>query len=243
MQPVLNVPHLIAHRGASAYAPENTLISMHRAQAMGATWVEYDVRLTACGTVIVFHDELLSRTTNGEGVVVDTPYKQIQQLDAGSWFAREFLNERVPTFVDMLNCLAKLKLSMNIELKPTPGTEIMLVEKTLELLKNYWPINLSLPLISSFSELCLQTVKALAPELPVGLLLLQWRTGWDIIAQELACSSINVNSSIVTKEKVLKAKEIVPHVLSFVVDSRAEAERLFALGVDAVFSDFPDLLQ
>ncbi|MDQ2994305.1 MAG: glycerophosphoryl diester phosphodiesterase, partial [Pseudomonadota bacterium] len=99
----MNINSIIAHRGASFYAPENTLASMRRAHAMGAQWVEFDVMLTSDGELIVFHDDTLERTTDGgKRNVADTPLAKIRELDAGSWFAPQFKGEPVPPFVELL---------------------------------------------------------------------------------------------------------------------------------------------
>ncbi|MCF5284534.1 glycerophosphoryl diester phosphodiesterase, partial [Pseudomonas syringae] len=89
---------LIAHRGAKAYVPENTLLALEKAAECGAEWVEIDVKLTRDGQPVVIHDDLLDRTTNGRGAVVLHDLKAIRTLDAGSWFAPELAGLLAPTF-------------------------------------------------------------------------------------------------------------------------------------------------
>src|SRR5476651_1884741 len=91
------VSKLIAHRGASAVAPENTLIALEKAHELGAAWIEADVRLTLDNEVIIFHDDTLNRCTNGRGLVRKTPYSVIAGLDAGSWFSPAYAGEKVST--------------------------------------------------------------------------------------------------------------------------------------------------
>ena len=88
------LPPVIAHRGASAYAPENTLAAFVKAAQLGIRWIECDVMQAACGEVIIFHDETLERTTNGKGDVDRYPYSYLQSLDAGSWFDPIFSGEK-----------------------------------------------------------------------------------------------------------------------------------------------------
>ena len=95
---------IIAHRGYSARAPENTLASMERAIAVGADAVEWDVHLTADGVPVVIHDDTVQRTSDGRGRVRDHTLEQLRALDFGSWYGREFAGERIPTLADALAC-------------------------------------------------------------------------------------------------------------------------------------------
>src|SRR5258708_11793081 len=98
----MDLPRIIAHRGASAIAPENTLAAFRAAAVSGATWVEFDVSLTKDGRPVVFHDDLLDRTTDGTGLLAETPFEILTHLDAGSWFAPDFSGEMVPTLEEDL---------------------------------------------------------------------------------------------------------------------------------------------
>ncbi|MCE9506999.1 MAG: glycerophosphoryl diester phosphodiesterase, partial [Alphaproteobacteria bacterium] len=91
----LIIPKVIGHRGAKAYAPENTLASIHTAADLGIEWVEIDVKLTKDGVPIIFHDDELNRCTNGSGLVVETDFKTIAELDAGLWFGDSFMGEKI----------------------------------------------------------------------------------------------------------------------------------------------------
>src|SRR5438552_7543288 len=97
INPVSYLSSIIAHRGASALAPENTLAAFHKAKEIGAKWVEFDCMLASCGEVVVIHDETLDRTTNGLGRVIDYPYSYLKTLNAGSWFNPIFADEKIPT--------------------------------------------------------------------------------------------------------------------------------------------------
>jgi glycerophosphoryl diester phosphodiesterase len=106
MNTTIDLPRIIAHRGAKANAPENTLVAFKRAYDEGARWVEFDVKLTADGHPVLIHDEMLERTTDGRGEVRTKTLAEIQALDAGSWFAKAFAGERVPTLAEALDFLA-----------------------------------------------------------------------------------------------------------------------------------------
>lgn len=107
---------VIAHRGASAYAPENTLASFKKAMEMGAHWFELDVHLSKDDKLVVIHDNELKRTTGVEGKVTEKTWEEMKNLDAGSWFSAEFKGERLPLLEDALR-LAKNKIGVYIELK------------------------------------------------------------------------------------------------------------------------------
>jgi len=107
---------VIAHRGASAYAPENTLAAFKKAQEMGADWFELDCQLSKDQEVVIMHDETVDRTTNGHGNIRDLTLYELKQLDAGSWKGPEFAGERIPTLAQCLD-LAKFKIGVYIELK------------------------------------------------------------------------------------------------------------------------------
>lgn len=243
MSPTLHLSPVIAHRGASAYAPENTLAAMRKAHAMGAQWVEFDVMLTADGEAIIMHDDKLRRTTNGgKRAVAETTYQEIAQLDAGSWFAKQYAQEPVPTLHELLDLLKKLKLHINLEIKPTPGKECETAEKSIAIVKELWPILESPPMISSQSEICLAVVHKIAPEFCLGTVIHEWNEPWQKWLQDYACQSVSVNHSILSPEKILELRKYVKYVLAYTVNEPWRAHELFELGVDSVFSDKPDLL-
>ncbi|MCC6795984.1 MAG: hypothetical protein IT366_12775 [Candidatus Hydrogenedentes bacterium] len=116
---------VIGHRGAAAYAPENTLASFIKAEEANADWFELDVRLSKDGEVIVMHDETVDRTTNGHGNVRDLTLYELKQLDAGAWKAPEFAGERIPTLSQCLD-YAKYKCGVYVEIKSCDDdTELM----------------------------------------------------------------------------------------------------------------------
>jgi glycerophosphoryl diester phosphodiesterase len=107
---------IIAHRGASAYYPENTLPSFEGAIAMGADMVEFDVQLTSDKEVVIFHDEKISRCIDGEGKIADYTLASLKKLDAGSWYDKNFKDTRIPTLSEALD-ICKNKIAVNIEIK------------------------------------------------------------------------------------------------------------------------------
>src|SRR3990167_2926706 len=120
-------PRAIAHRGACAYAPENTIASFTKAAQLGMKWLEFDVMQSVDGEVIVFHDETLDRTTNGKGDVDRYPYSYLRTLDAGAWFNPAFSGERIPTLIQTLEFLENTNMNANVEIKAMGNRDEQLV--------------------------------------------------------------------------------------------------------------------
>jgi glycerophosphoryl diester phosphodiesterase len=243
MSSIKFVPPLIAHRGASALAPENTLAAFLKAKQQGATWIEFDVMMTADEEVVVIHDETLERTTNGSGDVDKISYAQLATLDAGSWFNPAFAGERVPTFVEVIKFLQIHQMAANVEIKAIPGQEEMVVTKVLSYINQYWTKEMTPPLISSFAMPILHHVRQQQPAALIGMLLHEWFEDWSVICQELNPVSVNVNEDIMTPEAAARIKQANKLIACYTVNDPARAKELFAMGVDAVFTDkFADML-
>ena len=239
---MLNHIHVIAHRGASAYAPENTLASFKRAEVLGAGCIEFDVQLTADKALVVFHDETLRRTTNGRGDLIKTTSEQLSQLDAGSWFSRQFKGEPVLSFKDALLWFSTRAIKANIEIKAAASHIEQTTLAVLREINRHWPTSKALPIVSSFEIKALRICAHLMPDLPKALLLSAWRDDCVALAKELGCKGINLSRRIVTPERVKTIKDAGFIVCVYTVNRRRDARRYLQWGVDAVFSDYPDLL-
>jgi glycerophosphoryl diester phosphodiesterase len=234
------LPPVIAHRGASAYAPENTIAAFTKAAQLGIKWIEFDVMQASCGEPIIFHDESLDRTTNERGEVAFHPYAYLQSVDAGAWFDLTFSGERIPTLRQTLEFIENNKLSANIEIKALPGQEEKLVERVIDevsLFSSRIKTNL---LFSSFSQDALFSLRKFAPDCLLGLLLHEWEPNWQDICEELNCVSVHVYHRILTQQTAQQIKEMDKALLCYTVNHKERALKLFSWGVDAVFSDVPD---
>jgi glycerophosphoryl diester phosphodiesterase len=231
------LPPFIAHRGASAVAPENTLAAFLQAKKQGAKWVEFDVMLTADGEAVVIHDETLDRTTNGSGDVDKITYAQLQKLDAGSWFKPEFAGEKVPTLRETIAFLKQHQLNANVEIKAVPGQEESVVVKVLADIRQYWSSDMPPPLISSFSTPILQHVRQQQPDALIGMLVHEWFEGWQSLRDALNPVAMDVNQEIITPAIAAEIKANGRLILCYTVNQPERARELFAMGVDAVFTD------
>ncbi|STY28434.1 glycerophosphodiester phosphodiesterase, cytosolic [Legionella wadsworthii] len=239
---MLVVEKIIGHRGASAYAPENTLAAFNKALALGCRFIEFDVMCSGDGEPFVIHDDNLKRTTNGRGEVGKVESNYLQSLDAGTWFSRQFKGEPIPHFKDVLKWLSFSGVQANIEIKPYPGSEEQTAVTVMSHIQRYWPQDKDLPLVSSFCWEALELCRSIAPEMPLGLLMHAWDEQWFLKATQLECFSIHVNRRILTEARVRSIKEAGFVLCAYTVNRKRLATKLFDWGVDAVFSDYPDLI-
>jgi glycerophosphoryl diester phosphodiesterase len=233
---------IIAHRGASGYAPENTIPAMQMAKQLGAQWVEFDVTLSADGVPMVFHDKTLRRTTTGRGAITTKTLTKLKQLDAGSWLAPQYIGTTIPTLREMLQALADLGLQMNLEIKPHDSRIAELVEAILDELQLSWPTHLPQPLFSSFSHQAMTELRKRHKHAAMGLLMHRWQEEWQALAEEWQCVSVHVNRRILNARRVDNIKQTGRALLCYTVDDKIDAQQLLTHGVDAVFSNYPNLL-
>ena len=236
------VEQVIGHRGASAYAPENTFAAFNKALEMGCRFIEFDVMCSEDGEPFIFHDDKLKRTSNGRGEIGKVSAEYLRSLDAGSWFSRKYKDEPIPHFQEVLEWLVRSDVQANIEIKPYPGTDEQTAVSVLTHINRFWPEGKALPLVSSFSWDALVMCRNLAPEMPLGLLFHEWDEQWLKKAKQLDCFSIHFNRKILTADRVKAVKDEGYVVCAYTVNRKRQANKLFKWGVDAIFSDYPDLL-
>ena len=217
---------MIGHRGAKGYAPENTLLSVRKAMELGVDCVEVDVHLLG-EDLIVLHDETLERTTNGHGRLENYSFEEIRRLDAG-------LGEKIPTLQEVL-AVTHGVVDLNIELKGK-GSSYALIK----ILDNPLFDDHEKLLISSFLIEELRTLRAWNSGLKIGVLAshnLDESFDWCI---KLKAFSLHINRQQLTLDIIKKAHRSGLKLYVYTVNDRKEMERMEKIGVDAVFSDFPD---
>lgn len=237
----LKLPRIIGHRGACGYAPENTLESIRTAADMGVEWVELDVKLTKDQIPIIFHDETLERTTNGSGLVAQTLYEDIRQMEAGSWFADSFAGIKIPTLEEACEVLIDLNLGLNLEIKPCPGREKETTEVALDALSRVWDDHECL-LISSFQHVSLETARDIAGDWARGLLMDDWIENWKDLASYLDVTTVNINGNECSREQIRAIGDMEYPILAYTINDPQRARQLQAWGVKSVFTDFPDTI-
>ncbi len=228
-----------AHRGASRYAPENTIPAFELAIAQGAEGVEFDVQLSADGEVVVIHDETLGRTTDGEGDVGAHSLAELQALDASA--GREgYEGVRVPTLREVLDVVAPTSLAINIELKnsevPYPGLE----QKVLAMIAEYRVTDRVV--LSSFNHYSLRDLIGLNTGCEIAVLSNDplFRP-WKYVRKLGATALHPPVHTIFGRSYVRKAAEAGVLVRPWIVNGERNLRRMFKYGVDAVFTDVPDV--
>jgi glycerophosphoryl diester phosphodiesterase len=235
-------PRIIGHRGGGTLAPENTLAGIRKAAEIGAGGVEFDVMLTADKIPVLIHDETLERTTNGSGSVAAMPYATLADLDAGAWFGPAHRGEHVPTLEQAGRLCVDLGLWANVEIKPSRGFERDTAAATARLATELWRGAARKPLLSSFQQTCLEVARSTAPELDRGYLTDRLAPGWGEATRRLGCVSVHCNFEHLTQSQADEIKSAGYWLLCYTVNRLDDARRLFSWGVDAVFTDRPDLI-
>ena len=233
-------PAWIGHRGAGLLAPENTLAAFHLGARHGYRMFECDVKLSADGLPFLLHDSTLDRTTDGHGVAGDQAWAALAALDAGSWHSAAFAGERLSTLDAIAQaCLANGWL-LNIEIKPTPGTEAHAGMVVANAAAALWANAAVPPLLSSFQPLALAAAQQAQPQLPRGLLLDTLPADWLDTAQRLACVAVICQHTLWTADTVAQARAVGLRMLSYTVNDAASVQRLQALGTDGFITDRVD---
>ena len=238
----IQLPGIIAHRGASDRAPENTLLALREAASQGATWVECDVIVSQDHQLVVCHDETVNRTTNGKGRVSQLPYSALSQLDAGSWFSQAAAGERMPLLSEWIGTAESLGLQLNVELKGRCYRDV-LVDQAAHLLAESQQRTGRPYLVSSFQLATIVRYATRFPEQPYAINFSRWPWRFPRVALKPTCYSWHFNAASLTAKRVRYAKARGKSVVAYTVDEVDVAARLFAMGVDAIFSNNMELIQ
>ncbi|SDW66666.1 glycerophosphoryl diester phosphodiesterase [Marininema mesophilum] len=235
----------VAHRGASGYAPENTIASFDKAVTMKATSFELDVQRTKDGRLVIMHDTTVDRTTNGKGSVKNLTLKQIRELDAGSWFDKSFAGEKVPTLEETLNRYRNKPIRILIELKKPelyPGIEKEVAQMVTKTGLTRDPNKV---VVQSFNAPSVKKYNQLQPIVKTGVLvsLTEYASGvsdnklteWKAFADYINPNYKLVNSSLVKRIHNLKMK-----TLPYTLPDKKSATKIRSTGVDGIISNYPE---
>ncbi len=250
-------PLWVAHRGAGKLAPENTLAAFRLGAGHGYRMFECDVKLSADDVPFLMHDATLGRTTNGvqmlgsaasitsdastSATAGDHPWRTLSQLDAGSWHSRAYAGEPLSTLANIAAFILRNNYFLNIEIKPTPGTERHTGEVVAREAARLWKGAAVPPLMTSFDPEALHGAVATAPHLPRGLLLDNLWSGWLETALQLDCVAIVCNHALWDTSSVTQAKSADFRCLSYTVNDEWAVQRLIDLGTDGIITDRVDV--
>ena len=237
LQSVLGLadPVITYHRGYSSRAPENTMAAFEAALEHGSPRIELDVQMTADGVAVVTHDTSLRRCTGCSANIYDLPYAQVQQLDAGRWFHRQFTGSYIPTLEEVL-ALCKGKAELNIEIKPSTFTPTLEAE-TVRLIHAYNYGSDCVVTSQSYETLC--KVKELDPDITTGYILaLGVGTYYDLPAADF----FSVESTFITAGMVQQIHLRGKTISAWTINRQQDAEKLLQLGVDDLITDKPEII-
>jgi glycerophosphoryl diester phosphodiesterase len=221
---------IIAHRGASGYEPENTLAAFRRAIDMRADMIEFDVHVLTSGEVVLIHDLRVNRTTNGRGYVAHHQFEEIRRLDAGT-------GEVIPTLQEALEVINRQAL-VNIELKGPHSAEPVARILRKYLAKGWQASDF---LVSSFNHPELLEFKQLMPTIDIAVLSGDVPLGYASFAEELEAVAVNPGDEFVSPEYVTDAHQRGMSVYVWTVNDPEEIERMHEIGVDGIFTNYPDV--
>ena len=235
----IKAPIIIAHRGASRQAPENTMAAFKRALELGAGGIELDVHLSSDGHLVVTHDEKVDRTSNGKGLVRDKTFAELRSLDFGSWFSEEFKGEKIPELSEVLQLISNWDGLLNIEIKNGPIFYPGIEKAVSDEIKKFKLTHRTI--ISSFNHYSLVEIRRLNPEMKTAPL---YNAGlfepWAYAQKMGACAIHPLFYNIVPEVmKGCKLNNIM--VNPFTVDQPEHIKAMASAGVDGIITNVPDI--
>jgi glycerophosphoryl diester phosphodiesterase len=229
---------LIAHRGASGYAPENTMAAFRKAVAMGLSFIETDLQLSRDARFVAIHDDTVNRTTNGQGAVHDLSLAELRRLDAGSWFGNSFSGERIPTLEEILEFAKRHDVVFYLEIKPggSWGGEHALIGALRE------SGEIARVVVISFDAVIVAAVRKTEPTLMTGLLFDGQIEKPIEKTLEIGARQLVMRGDLVTPAMVAEAKRNDLQVICWTVNHPVHMRMLASAGVAGIMSDYPDRL-
>jgi len=231
---------VIAHRGASGDAPENTLAAIALAAEGGATCVEIDASISRDNVAFVHHDDSLDRCTNGSGYLCAHTAEELDKLSASKSMAG-FENEPLPRLSAVFELLTKLRLGLNLEIKPTPGLEKPTAEAVCDLVRSSWPLDLPL-VLSSFSKDALMVARDVLPGAARALIVCEVPEDWHYQTQLLQCQNLHTAAPLLTEQQATDITSAGLGLYCFTVNDVELAKSVLEKGAHGVFSDYPQKL-
>jgi glycerophosphoryl diester phosphodiesterase len=229
---------IFAHRGSAGTRPENTMISFLEAERLGADGIELDVQMTKDNHLVVIHDELVNRTTNGKGRVEDFTLKDLQKLDAGSWFSRKYRNERIPTLKEVMDWIKSTDLSLNIELKNGLVQYDRLEERVIEMVKQYRL--LERVIVSSFNHYSIEKIHELNPWIEGAVLFMEGLyKPWEY-ARKVGARGIHPRWRVVLPDMIIGAKKANIAIRPFTVNQEKQMRTFITAACTAIITDRPE---
>lgn len=233
-----NYPKVVAHRGGRKWAPENTMAAFKKSLALkGIDGIELDVHRCSSGELVVIHDDLLQRTTNGVGLVKDCSYSELQKLNCGEWFDASFASERLPLLSDVLN-LVDGQLVINIEVKNAPSGYPEVEHDLLAALKDYK--HKDKIIVSSFDHYFLKDLRAADPTIQIGVLGAACIVDIKQYADKFGATCVANAFDCTLPAFVTDVQKAGMQIMLWTLNSALEWNMAIQWGVDAICTDDPE---
>ncbi|MEE8453216.1 MAG: glycerophosphodiester phosphodiesterase family protein [Limibaculum sp.] len=231
---------IVAHRGGSRAAPENTLVAFRLASRQGARWLEFDVSLLGDGTPVLHHDATLERCTDATGPLDRLTAADLAGIDAGGWFGAQYTGEPLATLAQALDLLGELGLSANLEMKLHNAAPEPIARAVAEALGRH-PWARARILVSSYSLGALEALRGLMPDQPLAVLYKDPPAGWPEALAALGACSLHIRHQYLTRDILAQARAHDFHVRVYTVNEPPRMEPFRAAGLTGVFTDHPPL--
>lgn len=233
-------PLWIAHRGAGLLAPENTLVAFRLGAHYGYRAFECDVKLSADDVPFLMHDADLQRTTGEAGLAGDRRWDELSRLDAGSWHSRLYAGEPLPTLRAVAAFLQRNSFALDLEIKPTPGTEAHTGAVIATEVARLWHGQAQVPLLSSFQPEALRAALDSVPELPRALLLDTLPADALDRALDLRCAALITEHKLMDTALLARIHAAGMRALVYTVNDPSRAQALRSWGIDGMVTDAVD---
>ena len=233
-----NYIEIFAHRGFSSKAPENTLAAFRLAAQLPIAGIELDVQLTKDNKVIVIHDEILDRVTNGKGFLKDYTYEELSKLDVGSWFSKEYAGERMPLLEEVFELYKDNSLIIDIELKTAAIEYAGIEEKVNRLIEHYNMVERVI--ISSFNHYSLKKIKRINPKVKTGILTGEVLYEPANYLNQLGAEMVFGSMYALNREMIQYLERNNNKLGIYTVDRESDFLRLTAMGVKSIITNKPD---
>lgn len=230
-----------AHRGASGYYPENTMIAFQKAIEMGCDAIETDIHITSDGVLVLIHDDSVDRTTNGKGLVKDFTFEELRKLDAGSWYDKEYKSEKIPSVEELLKLAKDKNIIINFELKTNQLGNPEVEKKIIDLIKKNKMHDQVI--LSSFNHYSMVVCRLIDENIKTALLY-----EFDLFQPSRYCEFLGANAlhpnfRLVNKAFVDEAHAYGVAVNPYTVNSEMDMENMLKLNVDGIITNYPDKLK
>ena len=229
---------IIAHRGLSSLAPENTMAAIKLAAEHGVEWIEIDAIALGDGSIVIWHDNSIDRCSDGTGSMAEHSAQSITNLDCGSWFSQNYCGEKMLEIEPAIQLIQSLGLGLNLEIKLYENSAATVVAPVLEALLKHWQ-DFDKLIISSFDRAALDYCQLHAPQIQRGKLYREIPGNWQEELKQLAAGSLHCKYQHLTAQQAVAVKAQGYDLYCYTVNDPSAVSELWQWGIDAIITDYP----